>query len=163
MLTYHQWGPVTFIRGQFNKSHWPSITKISSKITYLKFHHNLPGANELSQYYCGILCSMTLSHYPSWTVRIILCMYPANGRWRYTVTSSLIGWAHTQNDPWTDIQNIIQNISLLAYYNTRHHFFIEIWSVGHLCHEYINIHCQYRPHTQGYFPSRIYLRMDPVI
>ena len=31
---------------------------------------------------------------------IILCVCPANGRRRYIVTSSLIGWAHTQNDPW---------------------------------------------------------------
>ena len=30
---------------------------------------------------------------------IILCMRPANGRQRYIVTSSVIGWAHTQNDP----------------------------------------------------------------
>ena len=30
---------------------------------------------------------------------IILWMYPANERPRYTATSSLIGWAHTQNDP----------------------------------------------------------------
>ena len=30
---------------------------------------------------------------------IILCMRPANGRRRYIVTLSLIGWAHTQNDP----------------------------------------------------------------
>ena len=34
---------------------------------------------------------------------IILCMCPANERWRYTVKPSLIGWAHPQNDPcwWT--------------------------------------------------------------
>ena len=31
---------------------------------------------------------------------IILCMRPANGRPLYNVMSSLIGWAHTQNDPW---------------------------------------------------------------
>ena len=31
---------------------------------------------------------------------IILWMRPANERRRYIVTSSLIGWAHTQNDPW---------------------------------------------------------------
>ena len=30
---------------------------------------------------------------------IILCMRPANERRRYNVTSSPIGWAHTQNDP----------------------------------------------------------------
>ena len=29
---------------------------------------------------------------------INLCMCPANGRWRYIVTSSLIGCVHTQND-----------------------------------------------------------------
>ena len=33
---------------------------------------------------------------------IILRMRPANERRRYTVTSSLIGWEHAQNDPcWT--------------------------------------------------------------
>ena len=31
---------------------------------------------------------------------INLCMRPANERRRYTVTPSLIGWAHTQNGPW---------------------------------------------------------------
>ena len=31
---------------------------------------------------------------------IILCMHPANGRRRYNVTSSLIGWAHSQSDHW---------------------------------------------------------------
>ena len=30
---------------------------------------------------------------------IILLMRPANERRRYNVTSSLIGWAHAQNDP----------------------------------------------------------------
>ena len=32
---------------------------------------------------------------------IILCMRTAKERRRYNVTSSLIGWAHTQNDPCT--------------------------------------------------------------
>ena len=31
---------------------------------------------------------------------IILCARPANERQRYIVTSSLIAWAHTQNDLW---------------------------------------------------------------
>ena len=30
---------------------------------------------------------------------MILCMCPAKERWRYSVTPSLIGWAHTQYDP----------------------------------------------------------------
>ena len=36
-----------------------------------------------------------------WATEIILCMRPANERWRYTVALSLIGWVHTQNDPWS--------------------------------------------------------------
>ena len=30
---------------------------------------------------------------------IVLFMRPANERWCYIVTSSLIGWVHKQNDP----------------------------------------------------------------
>ena len=30
--------------------------------------------------------------------KVILCMRPANERLRYNLTSSLIGWAHAQND-----------------------------------------------------------------
>ena len=37
---------------------------------------------------------------------IILYMRPANERRSYSVTPSLIGWAHTQNDP-----GIMQTIS----------------------------------------------------
>ena len=35
-----------------------------------------------------------------WCEGIILCMHPANERWCYRVTPSLIGWVHTQSDPW---------------------------------------------------------------
>ena len=37
-------------------------------------------------------------HYPLYTA-ITLFMHPANERWCYIVTSSLIGLVHTQNDP----------------------------------------------------------------
>ena len=40
---------------------------------------------------------MLLLHLFAW---VILCMGSANGRRRYIVTSSLIGWTHTRNDPW---------------------------------------------------------------
>ena len=36
-----------------------------------------------------------------WHTGINLWMRPANERRRYIVTSSLIGWAHTRNDPWS--------------------------------------------------------------
>ena len=35
-----------------------------------------------------------------WSSGIILGMGSANERWHYIVRSSLIGWAHTQNDTW---------------------------------------------------------------
>ena len=35
-----------------------------------------------------------------WIPGMISYMHPDNERWRYRVTSSLIGWVHTQNDPW---------------------------------------------------------------
>ena len=38
---------------------------------------------------------------------IILGMGSANERWRYIVMSSLIGWAHTQNDPWVTLDIFI--------------------------------------------------------
>ena len=43
-----------------------------------------------------ILCHPT----PCQKSKINLGMGSANERRRYNVTSSLIGWAHTQNDPW---------------------------------------------------------------
>ena len=68
---------------------------------------------------CGVpVMSRTLAIYPHWShhninvlwsksnrslnrsAGIILCMCPANERQCYNVMSSLIGWAHTQNDPW---------------------------------------------------------------
>ena len=47
MLTDHHWGPVTFTTGQFYEMPQPSITESRLKITYLKFHSDFPGANEL--------------------------------------------------------------------------------------------------------------------
>ena len=54
------------------------------------------------------------SIYDPWTIQykmagINLCMCPANERRRYIVTSSLIGWAHTQNDPWTIQYKMVLN------------------------------------------------------
>ena len=40
---------------------------------------------------------------------IIICMRPANERRRYNVTSPLIGWAHSQNNP-CDSHSISQSV-----------------------------------------------------
>ena len=39
---------------------------------------------------------------------IILCMHPANEIWLYSVTPSLIGWAHTQSDSCTSIKIVLK-------------------------------------------------------
>ena len=41
---------------------------------------------------------------------IVLCMSSANERGRYNVTSSLIGWAHIQNDPWVPGVKCLQDV-----------------------------------------------------
>ena len=51
---------------------------------------------------------------------IVLCMHPANERRRYIVTSSLIGWAHTQNDPWCSVSD--HSIVVHAVSPLRWHF-----------------------------------------
>ena len=49
-------------------------------------------------------------------------MHPVNGRRRYIVTSSLIGWAHAQNDPcYRDCFNIIKmSVIQIKSYDNRH-------------------------------------------
>ena len=59
----------------------------------VQYHHTGSCYNKISLYvHISIYLAIN-----SKTV-IILCMRPANERWRYIVTPSLIGWAHTQND-----------------------------------------------------------------
>ena len=54
--------------------------------------------------------SLSLFYSPAWiyhsAVVSILIMRPANERRRYKVTSSLIGWAHTQIDPCYDTHSL---------------------------------------------------------
>ena len=49
-------------------------------------------------------------------------MGSANERWRYNVTSSLIGWAHTQNDPrYVRAQHTIVFFFFLASVAAKYH------------------------------------------
>ena len=59
--------------------------------------HQQPWYWHILLVYPGFILSTSPHHpYGSGT---ILCMRPANERRRYNVTSSLIGWAHTRNNP----------------------------------------------------------------
>ena len=83
-------------------SHWlGAYTKWSLFTVWCNIY--ITGPWEMGQHLC---CAMTkhILVIESWALPdgisgIILCMRPANERRRYIVTSSLIGWAHTQNDP----------------------------------------------------------------
>ena len=50
---------------------------------------------------------------------IILSMRPAKGRRRYNVTSSLIGWTHTQNDPWWKSMILLKKYINTFFYTAR--------------------------------------------
>ena len=52
---------------------------------------------------------------------IILCICPANERWRYIVMSPLIGWAHTQNDPCTFVVTLTSICSNFDVNNGKPH------------------------------------------
>ena len=66
------------------------------------------------------------------TSGIILWKRQANEKWCYIVTSSLIGWAHTQNDPWYSfllIFKVFMNKSLPIFLS----FFINVGLVFSPC------------------------------
>ena len=83
-------------------------------ITYCHCNFTGNGQDIYSWYWIKITHSWLQSHLPGvsrsisrsdgiqvdpWS-RIFWGMDSANERWRYIVTSSIIGWAHTQNDPF---------------------------------------------------------------
>ena len=86
---------------------------------------------EIKEYSKHTLCQCTaywhwettinLNTLPFWQIwpysSIILCMCPANERWCYSVTPTLIGWAHTQNDPC--IQSNLRMIHSFFLKNTH--------------------------------------------
>ena len=81
---HQQWPACLFIFGGLMMSGEPGISSYGIDVGFL-FQYSAPG-------------SVKTNPEPG-----ILCMRPANERRRYNVTlstSSLIGCAHTQNDPW---------------------------------------------------------------
>ena len=75
---------------------------------------------------------------------IIMRMRPANERWRYMVTPSLIGWVHTENDPW-DPMIIQSNVTwnCIKHKNDKGMKHLKIW-----IHRIHPISCPH-PHAMG--------------
>ena len=64
---------------------------------------------------------------------MILCMCPANERRRYIVKSSLIGWAHSQNDPCKYSQQTSHSLPRRASYRMSFmSFSYDLWHY-HCC------------------------------
>ena len=78
VVPFAQWGDYGMKKIKYNKH---------GKISFLVEFHTV----------------RTLSLKEADATGIILCMRPANERWRCIVTSPPIGWAHTHYDPWSHI------------------------------------------------------------
>ena len=52
-------------------------------------------------------------------------MRPANERWLYSVTPSLIGWAHMENDPWdsNEATDALEPHGPMTWVTTVNHYF----------------------------------------
>ena len=89
---------MTFILGQFHKR-WqmpqPSVTKIHQKITYLKFHSNFSGANELISHYSQ------REYRKIWLLTVKLNIDQA--LWRHMVSMS-----HDELILWSQITDLLQ-------------------------------------------------------
>ena len=94
--TSHRWIP-------FTKGQWCRTLMLSLMLAWKTFEQTAERQVEMSWCWFDITVMMA---------EIFLCMCPANERRRYNVTSSLIGWVHTQNDPWITHRDLITNMHL---------------------------------------------------
>ena len=96
------------LTGFLNRVDWPAQcpvwTTAPLQPVQLSFLHN--NSHRVEYLFSGFvqaITSMKICTHVLYHTGIILCMRPVNERRRYNVTSSLIGWAHGQNDPCTII------------------------------------------------------------
>ena len=107
VLNIQQWAPMTFPWGQFCwKYSWHQSPNCFWKIICLKSQSRSQCVNffDLVRHIVlqssAVITRCNITWYHLEYLGILLCMRPANERWRHNVMSSLTGWVHTQNDPW---------------------------------------------------------------
>ena len=66
--------------------------------------------------------------------RIMLCMHPTNERWCYNVTSPLIDWAHTQNDPWRFVKITYSTIHKICTWFCCAFIWVIMTALNKSCH-----------------------------
>ena len=82
-------------------------------------------------------------------------MRPSNERWRYTVTPSLIGWEHTQNDHCkTAVERWRYTVmpSLIGWAHTQNDHCKLLLKLGH----FISIHISYKSEDMITYPCSSY-------
>ena len=72
--------------------------KLFFLLLYIQNVQRLTHNSPMSMRYGMIPVNSPLHPLSMFDTGIILCMHPANERWCYYVTPSLIGWAQTRND-----------------------------------------------------------------
>ena len=128
------------------------LTRIANIVQvncFTQLHANLCASEKT--YMCTHILYMLLKS------GIILCMHSANERWRYIVTSSLIGWAHTQNEHAERIEASTR-WSPLHNFRFQIHFFD--WKIMHfdssrLRHDMEKISTLRREESRGFSYQRI--------
>ena len=58
---------------------------------------------------------------------IMWCMRQANARWHYNVTPSLIGWLHTENDPYSDRMLSMYSVELTGIKSRHTPYMVPPW------------------------------------
>ena len=106
ILTFHKHNPI-FIT-TWGQILWGLLVDDYCVVNHYWFSNRYDGGNSSCVFWSGQVMGIAskglfqykyhLSRYMI-SAGIILCIHPANQRRRYSVISSPIGWAHTQNEP----------------------------------------------------------------
>ena len=107
----------------------PSITKISLKITYLKFHLNLPGANDLNEWIHFADHRFWPDHFWEGIFQVQHRVAPSGGDLEAGRLHHRTYAAHQTNEKWVTND---PKVSLIFYHSSTFNSFsaAEIWSPG---------------------------------
>ena len=123
MLIDHQCSPVTFILGQFHEMPQSSITEVSLKITYLKFHSNLPGANELNPHSFPNFKGYHLNH---------VWEFGMDKSWKSLLWETFVGTIACRWHVWVEACQTVQcNISLDRVHIDKRFWILHMSDVTH--------------------------------
>ena len=122
------WKIITYWHCNFTGNGQDIYPWYSIKISHSRLQSHLPGVSRSISRSDGIQVD-------PWS-GIILGMGSANERWHYIVTSSLIGWAHTQNDPFWPTTMVSNHHSWESYGSDQCSWLMDSGHPGRSHHQY---------------------------